>query len=115
MTPSRVVVSTRAARRQFDIHHLRHDGPDAWRSVKVRNAVVTQDRLQVRASAAFDFVEISGTTARRDVDVELRRYGDGKLTTRRASRQRVPAGRALRMAPSSWDRLSRAKVEQVLA
>jgi hypothetical protein len=110
-----VVVSTRAARRQFDIHHLRHDGPDAWRSVTVRNAVVTQDRLEVRAPVAFDVVEISGTTARRDVDVELRRFGDGKLTSRRAPGQRVPAGRALRMAPSSWDRLSRAKVERVLA
>lgn len=105
-----VVVSTKAERRQFDIHHLRHDGPDTWRSVRVRNALVTQDRLEVRAPVAFDQVEISGTTARRGVDVELRRY-DGTLATRRAPDQRIPAGRALRLAPSTWDRLSRARVE----
>jgi hypothetical protein len=110
-----VVVSTRAARRRFDVHHLRHDGPDAWRSVAVRNAVVTQDRLEVRAPVAFDLVEIAGTTARRDVDVELRRFGEGKVTTRRAPGQRIPAGRSLRLAPSSWERLSRAKLEQVLS
>ena len=82
--------------------------------MKVRNAVVTEDKLRVRAPVAFDVVEISGTTARRDVDVELRRYGDGKLTTRLAPGQEVPAGRAVQMAPSSWERLSRAKVEQVV-
>ena len=79
--------------------------------MKVRNAVVTEDKLQVRAPVAFDVVEISGTTARRDVDVELRRYGDGKLTTRLAPGREVPAGRAVQMAPSSWERLSRAKVD----
>lgn len=107
-----IVVSSRAARRQFDIHHLRQDGPGAWRSAKVRNAVVTKDRLEVRAPVTFDVVEISGSTERGDVDVELSRYGDGRLTTRRAPSQRVPAGRALRLVPSSWERLPGAKVEQ---
>jgi len=109
-----IVVSTGADSRQFDIHHLRQEGPQAWRSVKVRNAVVTEDKLQVRAPLAFDTLEISGTTARRDVDVELRRYGDGKLTTRLAPGQEVPAGRSVQLAPSSWERLSRARVEQVV-
>ena len=109
-----IVVSTGADSRQFDIHQLRHAGPQDWRSVTVRNAVVTEDKLQVRAPVAFDAVEISGTTTRRDFDVELRRYGDGKVATRLAPGQEVPAGKALLMAPSSWERLSRAKVEQVL-
>ncbi|MGB9377834.1 MAG: hypothetical protein WCB04_10020, partial [Mycobacteriales bacterium] len=95
-------------------HHLRHDGPGDWRSVRVRNALVTDDRLEVRAPVGFDVVEISGTTARRDVDVELRRYDGAKVTTRRRAGQQVPAGRALRMAPTDWDRLSRGKVEQVV-
>ena len=69
----------------------------------------------MHAPVAFDAVEISGTTARRDVDVELRRYDGAKVVTRKLAQQRVPAGRALRMAPADWERLSRSKVEQVLA
>jgi hypothetical protein len=108
-----IVVSTRAPRRRFDIHHLRQGPPGAWRSVRVRSALVTSDQLRVRAPRAFDVVEISGTTARRDLDVELGRYAGGKVARRTLS-QPVPAGKALRIAPTDWDRLSRAKIEQVL-
>lgn len=110
-----VDVSTRAGRRQFDIHHLRQDGPGAWRSVTVRNAAVARDHLQVRAPVTFGAIEISGATTARDVDVELRRYDGGKVATRRAPGRRVPAGQALQLAPSSWERLGRAKVEEELA
>jgi len=106
---------TGAPRRRFDIHHLRQDAPEAWRSVRVRNALITNDRLRVHAPVTFDAVEISGTTARRDVDIELRHYDGSKVATRNLAKQRVPAGRALRMAPADWERLSRSKVEQVLA
>jgi hypothetical protein len=108
-----IVVSTRAPRRRFDIHHLRQGSPGAWRSVRVRNALVTSDHLRVHAPRAFDVVEISGTTARRDLDVELGRYAGGKVARRTLS-QPVPAGKALRIAPTDWDRLSRAKIERVL-
>jgi hypothetical protein len=107
-----VVVSTSAPRRHFDIHHLRTDAAGAWRSVKVRNVLVTDDRLRVAAPDAFGTVEISGTTSRRDVDIELGRYDGGKVARRNLSQQSVPAGKALRMAPTDWVRLSRAKVEQ---
>jgi hypothetical protein len=107
-----VAVSTRVASRKVDVRHLRQDSPGAWRSVHVRNAAITREPLHVRAPVGFHVVEISGASIRRDVDVELRRYGDGKLTTRRAPGQRVHPNRALRIAPSSWDRLSRAKVER---
>jgi hypothetical protein len=109
-----VVVSTGAPRRRFDIHHLRHDAASAWRSVSVRNALVTSDQLRVHAAVAFDAVEISGTTARRDVDVELRRYDGERVATRELAQQRVPPGRALRIAPADWQRLSGTEVEQVL-
>jgi hypothetical protein len=108
-----IVVSTRAPRRRFDIHHLRQGSPGAWRSVRVRNALVTSDQLRVHAPRAFDVVEISGTTARRDLDVELGRYADGKVARRTLSLP-VPAGKALRIAPTDWHRLSRGKIEQVL-
>ena len=110
-----VTVSSSAPRRRFDIHHLRHDRPGAWRSVRIKNVLVTSDRLRVHAPLAFDAIEISGTTARRDVDVELRRYDGAKVVTRKLAQQRVPARRALRMAPADWERLSRSKIEQVLA
>ncbi|MEI6363602.1 MAG: hypothetical protein WCP95_15900 [Actinomycetes bacterium] len=110
-----VVVSTGAARRQFDIHCLRQESPGVWRSARLRNAVVTKGSLAVRAPLGFDAVEISGTNARRDVDFELRRFGDGRLATRRATGRLAVGGSAIRMAPTSWDRLSRAKVEQLLA
>jgi len=106
-------VSTGAPRRRFDVHHLRCDAPGAWRSVRVRNALVTTDRLKVHAPVALDAVEISGTTARRDIDVELRRYDGGTLAKRNLAKQRVPAVQALRIAPD-WERLSRSKVERVL-
>jgi hypothetical protein len=108
-----IVVSTRAPRRRFGIHHLRPGRSGAWRSVRVRDALVTSDQLRVHASRAFDVVEISGTTARRDLDIELGRYTDGKVARRTLS-QPVPPGKALRIAPTDWGRLSRAKIEQVL-
>jgi hypothetical protein len=109
-----VTLSTSAPRRRFDIHHLRHDTADAWRSVRVRNALVTTDRLQVHAPVAFDTVEVSGSTARRYIDIELRRFDGGTLTKRNLARQRVPAGETLRTAPN-WERLARSKVHQVLS
>ena len=81
----------------------------------VKNALVTSDRLRVYAPVAFDAVEISGTTARRDVDVELRRYDGSKVARRNLAQQRVPAGRALRMAPPTGSDSARSKVDQVLA
>jgi hypothetical protein len=81
----------------------------------VRHAVVVKDRLAVRAPVAFDVVEISGTTERSGVEVELSRYGDGKLDTHHATTTRVPAGRTLRLVPSSWERLPHAKVEEQLS
>jgi hypothetical protein len=109
-----VEVSTGARRRQFDIHHLRQ-GTEGWRSVRVSNAVVTNDRLRVDVPVSFDAVELSGTTSRRSVDVELRRGSDGKVIRRKVSGQSVPAGRAVRLGPSDWDRLSRGKVEQAVS
>jgi hypothetical protein len=109
-----VVVTTGSAGRSFDIHHLRQDTPRTWRSVAVRNALVTNGSLRVHAPVGFEAVEISGT-ARHDVDVELRRYDGAKVATRRVSQQRIPAGRAVRITPANWQRLSRSKVEQVLA
>ena len=107
-----VMVSTSAARRRIDVHHLRYGTPGAWRSVRVRNALVTTDRLRVHAPVAFDAVEISGTTARRHVDIELRRYNGRTLAERNLKQQRVLAGETLRTAPD-WERLARSKVEQV--
>jgi hypothetical protein len=108
-----VVVSTGAPRRRFDVHHLRCETPGAWRSVRVPNVLVTTDRLKVHAPVKFDTVEISGTTTRRDIDVELRRYDGGTLAKRTLSQQRVPAGQVFRMAPD-WGRLARSKVERLL-
>ena len=51
-----------APRRRFDIHHLRRDASGGWRSVRVKNALVTGDQLRVYAPVEFDAVEISGTT-----------------------------------------------------
>lgn len=110
-----VAVSTRAGRRLFDVHQLRQEGPGAWRSVKVRNAVVTKDRLEVSAPVAFGAIEISGSTERRDVEVELNDCRDGRLTTRRASSRQVPAGQALRIAPGAWEGESYDVVEQELS
>ena len=109
-----VVVSTGAPRRRFDVHYLRCETPGAWRSIRVQNALVTTDRLKVHAPVKFNTVEISGTTARRDVDIELRRYDGGTLAKRNLTQQRVPAGQVLHVAPD-WGRLSRAKVGHALA
>jgi hypothetical protein len=108
-----VVVSTRALRRRFDIHHLRQYSPGAWRSVRLHNGLVTNDQLRVGAPRAFDAVEISGITSRRDIEVELRRY-DGNKIARRTLTHSVPAGKTLRIAPTEWNRLSRAMIEQIL-
>jgi hypothetical protein len=109
-----VAMSTSAPRRRYDVHHLRCDKPGAWRSVKVRNALVTTDQLRVHAPGAIGAVEISGSTTRRDVDIELRRYDGGTFAKRNLAQQQVPAGGALRTVPD-WERLTRSKVGQVLA
>ena len=107
-----VEVETGARRRVFDIHHVRQAQPGEWRSVHVRNAVVTDDRLRVDSPVSFDTVELSGTTARRDVDVEFRQGSGGKVTRRNVAGTRVPAGRLVRLGPSDWSRLSRGKVDE---
>jgi hypothetical protein len=109
-----VEVSTGARRRLFDIHHLRQ-GTEGWRSVRVGNAVVTDDRLRVDVPASFETVEVSGTTSRRSVDVEFRQGTDGKVARRNVAGQRVPAGKTVRLGPSDWDRLSRGKVDQAVS
>ena len=107
-------VRTDATNRHIDIHHLRAEPGGDWRSVAVRNAKVTRDGLRVHAPLSLEGVEVSGATTRRDVDVEFQRYTGNKLTRRKAVGQRVPAGKALQLAPSDWDRLSRAKIDQIV-
>jgi hypothetical protein len=106
-----VEVSTGAPNRRFDLHHLRHDGGSEWRSVRLRDVRITTDRLRLHVPVSFDDVEISGATARRDVDVELRRYDGERLVRRTLAAQTVPAGRAVRLAPHDWNRLARGKVD----
>ncbi|MEO8751297.1 MAG: hypothetical protein ABI624_01330 [Casimicrobiaceae bacterium] len=106
-----VEVSTGAPSRHFDIHHLRHEGGVEWRSVRLRDVRITADRLRLHAPVSFSEVEISGTTARRDLDVELRRYDGEHLTRRTIAAQTVPAGRAVRLAPNDWTKLARGKVD----
>jgi hypothetical protein len=108
-----VGLSTRAPRRRYDIHHLRQASPGTWRSVRLRDATVTTDQLHVGVPRAFDAVDISGTTARRELDVELRHADAGKIARRNLA-QPVPSGRSARIAPTDWARLSRGKVEQIL-
>jgi hypothetical protein len=109
-----VAVATRASRR-VDIHHLRQEAPQAWRSLRVRGALIDDDRLRVDAPAAFDAVEVSGTTARPRLDIELRRYDGEGVVRRRLAPRGIPAGRTLRVAPADWDRLSGGKIGQTLA
>lgn len=104
-----VVVSTGAPRRRFNIHHLRCETPGTWRSIRVPNVSISTDRLKVHAPVKLDTVEISGTTTRRNIDLELRRYDGGTLAKRTLTQQRVPAGQVFRMAPD-WVRLTRAKI-----
>ena len=110
-----VEVSTGAPSRRYDIHHLQHDGGTEWRSVRLRDAQITADRLRVYAPVAFEEVEISGTTAQRDIDVELRRYDGGRLVRRTIASQTVPAGRAVRISPNDWTKLARGKVGTTVA
>ncbi|MBC7784557.1 MAG: hypothetical protein H7144_12030, partial [Burkholderiales bacterium] len=89
----------------------RHDAGVQWRSVRLRDVRITADRLRLHAPDSFDEVEISGTTARRVVDVELRRYDGERLARRTIAAQTVPAGRAVRLAPHDWTKLARSKVD----
>ena len=84
-----IAVSSGAARRRFDIHHLRCEAPGAWRSVQIRNVLVANDRLRVLAPTASGGVEISGT-ARREVDVEFNRYDGFDVARCNLTRQRAP-------------------------
>ena len=106
-----VTVSTSAPQRHFSIHHLRQNSAQAWRSVRLRDTVVSDHQLRVTAPVAFDAVEVSGTTAPLDAAIELRRYDDGKVTKGKLAQQNIPAGRALRVAPSDWNRLPDTKLE----
>jgi hypothetical protein len=103
-----------ATGRRADIHHLRPEAGGDWRSVAVRNARVTRDGLRVHASAELDGVEVSSAARAHDVDLEFRQYRDRNLTRRRVAGHRIPSGRAVRLAPADWDRLSRTKIDQIL-
>lgn len=105
-----IEVSTGAPSRRFDVHHLRYGGGTEWRSVRLRNVRITVDRLRLHAPAGFEEVEISGTTARREVNVELHRYDGERVARRAVVAQEIPTGRAVQLAPSDWTRLARGKI-----
>jgi hypothetical protein len=103
-----------ATGRRADIHHLRLEAGGDWRSVAVSNARVTRDGLRVHAGAELDGVDVSSAARAHEVDLEFRQYRDKNLTRRRFAGQRIPSGRAFRLAPADWDRLTRTKIDQIL-
>jgi hypothetical protein len=101
-----ITVSSKAAQRHFDLHHLRCEARGAWKSVRVRNELAANNRLRVLMPIASGDVEISGTE-RHDFDIEFKRY-DGVYGARCSlTGQRIPAGRTLRVSPADWQPLSR--------
>ena len=91
-----IAVSTSAPRRRFDIHHLRHDAPGAWRSVKV------QQRARHQRPAAG--ARASRVRRRRDLrdDGTSRRRRRASPLRRRQARDTEPraAARPRRASPA---------------
>lgn len=106
-----VEVSTGAPSRLFDIHHLRHEIGAEWRSVRLRDVRITADHLRLQTPVSFGEVEISGTTARCNFDVEFSRFDGEGLARQTIASQTVPAGRSLQLAPEDWTKLARVKLE----
>ena len=76
-----------------------------------KTGVIDPDRLRLHAPVSFDEVEISGTTARRKVNVELRSYDGERLARRTIAAQTVPEGRAVHLTPNNWTKLAHGKVD----
>lgn len=100
-------IRTGAARRRFDVRHVRADGPGRWHGVRVRNALVTDDEVRVRVPATATSVAVSGEDKARKVDIEFERGRGRRLSTSTLGEQRLAPGKVLVAEPGRWTAVRR--------
>lgn len=106
---SAVEVRTSATRRRFDVRHVRVTGADEWRGVQVRNALVTDDAVRVRVPDDVEAVDVSGSKAGREVDLEFQRFRRNRLSASTVPAQRLSSDGALRAAAEAWTAVPKAR------
>jgi len=107
-------IHTDGEKRPFEIHQLREDGAGDWRSIRIRNARITKADLRVQTHGKLRAVEVSSRKEKQEFDVEFRQYRSKKLASRSVGGHRVPAGKAVRVAPADWNALKKTDIERSL-
>ncbi|GLI03374.1 hypothetical protein [Phytohabitans aurantiacus] len=102
-----VEVRTHAARRRFDLRQIRTTGPGEWHGVHLRDVLVTDDSVRMRAPGPGGAVEVSGSRTGRELDIEFERLRGRRLSRSHLGRRRYPAGGPLVVAPGTWEAVPR--------
>jgi hypothetical protein len=105
-----VEIETRATQRNVGMQHLRQDEPGAWKGIQLQQTIAPRDHLRVRVPLAFDTVDVSSTGNPRDIDVEFLRHDGEHLESRRSIARDILTGKTLRLAPTDWEGLERARI-----
>ena len=110
-THQAVDLASDAADRVMSVRQLRREGRDRdWRSVHVRNARLTGDRVRIRTVDSLDAVEVVASTARTAFDVEFQRFRAGKLEGTQSRRHVATPDDAARLRPEDWDSIAGSEV-----
>lgn len=107
-----VELHTDGEKRHFHIHQLRADNIDGdWRSIHVRDALVSKADLRVQTLGGLDAVEVSSLQEKKEFSLEFRRYYSNTLSQHSAGPHKVAAGKAVHLTPGDWNTLEHTVVK----
>ena len=107
-----VELHTDGEKRLFHIHQLRTENIDGdWRSIHVRDALVSKADLRVQTLGGLDAVEVSSLQKKKEFSLEFRQYYSKTLSQHNAGRHKVAAGKAVHLAPKDWSTLEHTVVK----
>lgn len=99
-----VEIQTDGTSRRFRVNQLRaENGEGDWRSLEVRNALLSKADMRVQASPGFESAEVSTRRGARQFDFEFQQYRSKVHERQETPRQRVSAGKPVRLAPRDRD------------
>ena len=101
-------IQSDGTKRRFHIHQLRTEaGEGDWRSLQVRNALITKGDLRIQVSPGFDAAEISCRHGTRQFDLEFSQYRSKTLKKHDAGRRKVSSRKAIIITSKDWNAAER--------
>lgn len=107
-----VDVETQTTQREVGMQHLRADRPGTWKGIRLNDTIDAGDRLQMRAPVSLETVDLTTAGRARDINVEFLRHDGEHIERKQSTTQEIPTGATLRLVPTDWERLNRARVAE---